>query len=207
FGVALQRYANGIDERKVAMPGATRSISRETTFAEDTMDRVFLRSTLHYLCERVGAELRQQQRQARCVTLKLRYYDFETISRSSTLAEPTDVDQLVFQRALALFEKALSQRKEAIRLIGVEASHLAGHGRQLHMFDGNDEKLARLNETVDRIRRKYGFTSIQTGRTFTLREVFAEDERDFHLHTPSLFGPMRPSISRPAKCSGDADST
>ena len=85
FGEVLHRFANGIDDREVEPPADIKSISRETTFGKDTRDRSLLKATLRYLGERVGAELRQSGKQARCITLKLRYADFTTITRSQTL--------------------------------------------------------------------------------------------------------------------------
>jgi len=84
LGEAMHRYAQGIDERKVEPSPAAKSISRETTFIEDTLDRSFLRGVLGYLGERVGAELRREGKKARRVTLKLRYADFHTITRNRT---------------------------------------------------------------------------------------------------------------------------
>ncbi len=81
-GEVLHRFANGIDGRKVVPPAAAKSISRETTFEKDTRNRQFLEATLRYLGERVGADLRQRGKQAKCVTLKLRYADFTTITQS-----------------------------------------------------------------------------------------------------------------------------
>ena len=118
--------------------------------------------------------------------LKLRYHDFDTINRSSTLAEPTDADQVVFQRALLLLEKALSHRQELVRLIGVEVSGLTGWSQQAHMFEGTNERLARLNQAIDRIRLKYGFTSIQTGRAYALKDIYSRDRKGYRLNTPSL---------------------
>ena len=83
-GETLHRHANGIDGSKVEPLAIVKSIGRETTFAEDTLDRGFLAAMLGYLSEQVGAELRWQDKQARCITLKLRYADFETITRSRT---------------------------------------------------------------------------------------------------------------------------
>ncbi|GAH80797.1 unnamed protein product, partial [marine sediment metagenome] len=91
-GELLHRLANGIDDRKVELPGAAKSISRETTFGKDTKDRSLLKATLRYLSERVGADLRQRGKQARCITLKLRYADFTTITRSHTLKQTSDTD-------------------------------------------------------------------------------------------------------------------
>jgi len=105
FGVSgelLWRYANGIDDREVEPPSAAKSISRETTFGKDTRDHRLLQATLRYLSERVGAELRQQGKQARCVTLKLRYADFTTITRRHTLKQATNADQTIFDTGVKL---------------------------------------------------------------------------------------------------------
>ena len=69
-GVALYQYANGVDNRKVKPPREAKSISREATFARDISDRRLLQAIVHYLCERVGAELRRHNKQARSITLK-----------------------------------------------------------------------------------------------------------------------------------------
>jgi len=98
FGVSgewMHEYSRGIDNRQVEPPGAAKSISRETTFGKDTHDRSLLKAMLRYLSERVGSELRQQGKLAKCVTLKLRYADFTTITRSHTLRQAGDVDQMI----------------------------------------------------------------------------------------------------------------
>jgi len=186
FGELLSRYANGIDDRKVEPPGVARSISRETTFGQDTRDRALLKATLDYLGERVGAELRQKNRQAGCVTLKLRYADFTTITRRHTLVKATDADQTIFNTGLKLLAKALSQEKQPVRLIGIGVSNLTEAGRQLDMLDSSDQRLEQLNKAIDRIRRKYGFTAIQTGRTLLLKDIFPESDDGYTLHTPGL---------------------
>lgn len=171
-GVTLHNYANGIDTRPVEPPGEASSISREMTLAQDTLDQHFIKAMLRYLCEQVGAELRSQNRQARRVTLKLRYSDFETITRSSASAEATSSDDVIFSRAEDLLHKALSQRWELVRLIGVEVSALTGFGRQLRLFEPVPQRLDYLDKAIDRIRKKYGFASIQTGRTLPLKNLF-----------------------------------
>jgi len=185
-GEVLQRFASGVDERKVEPPGEAKSISRETTFAQDTRNRPQLEATLRYLSERVGSELREQNKQARCVTLKLRYADFTTITRSLTLSQPFDADQTIFETGLGLLKKALSQDKRAVRLIGIGVSHLTKPGSQLSMWDSSALKLGQLNRAIDRIRQKYGFTAIQTGRTLLLKDIFPADKGGYTLHTPSL---------------------
>jgi len=186
FAELLHRHANGIDDRKIEPPAAAKSISRETTFAQDTRDRSLLKATLGYLSERVGAELRQKGRQAGCVTLKLRYADFSTITRRHTLIKATDADQTIFDTGLKLLTTALSLEKQLVRLIGIGVSNLTEAGRQLDMLDSSAQRLERLNEAIDRIRKKYGFTAIQTGRTLLLKDIFPPSDDGYTLHTPSL---------------------
>ncbi len=185
-GEVLHRFTNGIDDRKVAPPTAARSISRETTFSQDTRDRPFLEATLRYLGERVGADLRQQDKQARCITLKLRYADFTTITRSHTLPQTSDTDQTIFATGAKLLRRALLEEKQPVRLIGIGVSNLAEPGRQLAMLDASSQRLEQLNRTIDRIRHKYGFTAIQTGRTLLLKDIFPSNGGDYTLQTPSL---------------------
>ena len=186
FVEVLHHHANGIDERKVEPPGAAKSISRETTFGQDTRDHSLLKATLGYLGERVGAELRQEGRQTRCVILKLRYADFSTITRRTTLTKATDVDQTIINTGLMLLERTLSQEKKLVRLIGIGISNLTEPGRQLDMLDTSDSRLERLNKAIDRIRKKYGFSAIQTGRTLPLKDIFPPRDDGYTLHTPSL---------------------
>jgi DNA polymerase-4 len=184
-GEVMHRYANGIDNRRMEPPAPTKSISRETTFGEDTSDRVFLSATLHYLGERVGADLRSHRKQAKCVTLKLRYADFESITRSRTSREAFDADRIIFDVGRELLEEALERRAAAVRLIGIGVSNLIA-GRQLSMLDPWPEILERLNGAIDRIRGKYGFTAIEFGRTFHLRGMFPIEDCRYCLKTPSL---------------------
>ncbi len=186
FGEVLHSYANGIDERKVTPPAEAKSISRETTFAEDTRDYSRLKATLRYLSERVGSQLRQQAKEARCVALKLRYADFTTITRRHTLSRSASADQTIFDSGVSLLKKALSQEKRSVRLVGIGVSGLTESGRQLDMLDSSSQRLEQLNKTIDNIRKKYGFTAIQTGRTLLLKDIFPTGEDGYTLHTPSL---------------------
>jgi DNA polymerase-4 len=186
FGEVLHRFARGIDDKEVEPPAATKSISRETTFGTDSRDHPLLKATLHYLGERVGAELRQRGKQARCITLKLRYADFTTITRRHTLSQTTDSDQTIFDTAVKLLDKALSQERQAVRLIGIGVSNLVEPGKQLDMLDASARRQEELNRAIDRIRNKYGFTAIQSGRTLLLKDLFPETGEGYSLHTPSL---------------------
>ena len=171
FGDMLHRHANGIDDSPVTPPEESKSISRETTFEEDTRDIVFLSATLRYQAERVGAELRELGKQAKCVSIKVRYADFTTITRQRTLPQLTDVDQTIFQTGNDLMQRAVTADRQAIRLIGIGVSILSEPGKQLSLMNSSEQRLEKLNRAVDHIRDKYGFTSIQTGRTVQLKNL------------------------------------
>ncbi len=169
FGDVLHRHANGFDNSPVTPPAEAKSISRETTFEKDTGDFIFLSAILRNLAERVGADLRKQGKQAKCVSIKIRYTDFTTITRQRTTPQMTDLDQTFFQIGNDLLQQAITAERQAVRLIGIGVSNLGEPGRQLSMMDETERRLEKLNRAVDRIRDKYGFTAIQTGTTLQLR--------------------------------------
>jgi DNA polymerase-4 len=178
FGLTLHCFANGIDDREVSMRGEASSISRETTFAVDVSDKTFLFGKLRYLAEKVGTDLRQHGKQAKCVTVKLRYADFTTITRSHTLSQATDSDQSIFKTGNDLMRKALAGDRRALRLIGIGVSNLTAPGKQLSMLNDRELRMAKLESAVDRIRSKYGFSAIQTGGTLWLEDVFPNGDDD-----------------------------
>ncbi|MBN2238150.1 MAG: DNA polymerase IV [Dehalococcoidales bacterium] len=171
-GETMHNHACGIDDRKVEIPGTAKSISRETTFGEDTGDRPFLRSTLRFLGEKVGADLRKHGQQAKTVTIKIRYSDFTTVTRSHTLSHPFNSNETIFDTGLRLFDTAMQGEKRPLRLLGIGVSNIVESGGQLAMLDNEVLRVNQLNKTVDRIRDRYGFSAIQTGRTLTLKDIF-----------------------------------
>jgi len=170
-GEMLHLFANGVDDRQVLSPGEAKFISRETTFGKDTRDRSFLEATLWVQSEKVGADLRERGKQARCVTLKVRYADFTTITRSHTLRESASTDQTIFETGIGLLERALAKEKQAVRLIGIGVSNLVESSQQTTLFASSDRKLEELNKAVDRIRDRYGFEAILTGRAIRLKDI------------------------------------
>ena len=186
FGKLIHDHASGIDDRKVETTIAVKSIRRETTFSRDTKDMATIQATLRYLSERVGSELRQKEKQARCITLKLRYADFTTTTRQQTLPQSADTDQAIFDIGLQLLKNELYRSKQVVRLIGIGVSHLVEAGKQQDMLDPSAQRLENLNVVVDKIRKKYGFSAIQTGRTLQLRDIFPETDEGYSLHTPGL---------------------
>ncbi len=185
-GQVLHDHARGIDDSRLKPPAAARSISRETTLPQDSLDRVLLTSLLRYLSERVGAELRRQEKLAACVFMKLRYDDFDTISRQLRLRSTSDSDQAIFNAGRHMLDRELSRRCQRIRLIGIGVEDLVPPARQLGLWDNDAARWDRLNRAIDRLRGKYGFTAIETGRTLSLRNVFDVVGGDYRLMTPAL---------------------
>jgi len=134
--------------------GSVGSISNERTFAEDISDVHDVESRICGLVERVCWRARKRQVKARTVTLKLRYNDFETLSRSRTV-EPTHSEADLLPVVLELYRK-LRSRKKRVRLVGIKLSNLGTFGKQLELFD----ERARLHRSVDDIRKRFGFDAV-----------------------------------------------
>jgi len=170
-GELLHNYANGIDDREVLPPGEAKSISRETTFQVDTQDRQLLERILWKQSEKIGATLRRESKQAKCVTLKLRYADFSTITRSCTLRESIDIDRVIFEAGMKLLEQPLAKNNQTIRLIGIGVTNIMEMSRQETLFTPSTRKLEKLYQAIDRIRARYGFDAIKTGTSITPEDV------------------------------------
>lgn len=158
-GEQLSDLAFGRDARPVAPDVAARSIGAEETFGRDCRDPRRLESVLRGQAERVASALRQENLAAARVTLKLRFADFRTLTRSWT-GDPTQDGLALYRRAAALFQRiALTQ---AVRLIGMSASRLtrAGTG-QLSLLDPGSVRRERLARAVDGLTRRFGEGTIR----------------------------------------------
>lgn len=162
LGESLARRARGEDPRLVTTREPVKSISRETTFEEDTTDTARLESTLLRLTEDVCRRLRHQRLEARTVTVKIRYSDFVTHTRSHTLRRPLDVDEAFFEEVLSLFRNG-RQRRYRIRLVGVGLSNLVPRSWQDDLFDQELPLLRDLDMRLDAIREKYGRDAVKRG--------------------------------------------
>ncbi|HVR29022.1 MAG TPA: DNA polymerase IV [Thermoanaerobaculia bacterium] len=134
---------------------AAGSLSNERTFRRDVSDPAVIEARLASLCERVCWRVRQRGVEARTVTLKLRYADFETISRSRTI-DPTSSELELFPVLRELYHAARGRRRTPIRLLGVALSNLGRFDGQLELFGGD----RRRNEAVDAIRARFGYDAI-----------------------------------------------
>jgi DNA polymerase-4 len=165
YGPSLAERARGIDSSPVVpLAGPPKSVSREGTFATDISDTAALRAVLRGYCESVGAELRRLGRRGRSLTLKLRYADFTTITRSLTLDQPTQADDILYRTGQTLLEAALARDARAVRLIGFGVSNLVDDAVQLPLEEARWQRLERLDRAVDGLRVKYGRRCLQRGR-------------------------------------------
>jgi DNA polymerase-4 len=170
WGTALYRKARGEDSYEFFVDAEPKSISNNHTFGADTDDRAVLDSTLSHLCQKAAKRLRDAGLYARTLTLTIRYAGFHTITRSKTLAEPTNLDAVILGTLKQLFEEHWD-RQQKVRLLGVELAALTHGGGQLDLLDsGRREKLERLARATDRLRERFGFSKIQLGGSLPDRE-------------------------------------
>jgi DNA polymerase-4 len=163
LGEHLHQLSQGRDDRPVIPDWEPKSVSNETTFDRDTDDRDLLIRTIHELADEVGRRLRHDNFRARKVTLKLRYEDFSTHTKQTSLERPTQSNEEIGRIAIALFNKFPLNRK--IRLIGVGSGELTheDHDRsQLDLF-ASPRKDEKLGHTLDEIREKFGHDSLRRG--------------------------------------------
>jgi DNA polymerase-4 len=164
MGVWLHERANGIDPSPIETRGLPKSISRETTFDEDTVDVALMHRTLFRLVERVGRALRKEGLQAKTITLKLRYSDFSTITRSTTIREGTDLDAVIYGHVKALFDKAYTRRAR-VRLLGAGTSNFVSAAWQppLVADEVDVTKLKGLYKAIDKVRDRFGMDALHVG--------------------------------------------
>lgn len=154
----LERHHSGSDTRR-----SDHSIGNETTLDQPLRDREKMETVLRQLVEEVAGRLRRQKLHARCITVKIRYTNFQTITRSRTLRTPTCFDGDIFKIATNLLARNVSANA-AVRLLGVSVSGLEQTGWQESLFDyGERYTMEKLYEGIDRLRSKYGDDTITLG--------------------------------------------
>jgi DNA polymerase-4 len=169
-GRHLHALANGIDDRDVEPERRPKSIGHEETFPRDIHDRVVLEHELVRLADSVGARLRAHDYAGRTVSIKVRFHDFRTITRSTTLPSPVDTGRAIASAGRSLLDGV--DPTSGVRLLGVSVSGLADHAtRQLTLEDaveqdrsggGGDEdsRWSDASFAMDRIRARFGDAAI-----------------------------------------------
>lgn len=157
YGKRLLEKANGIDDTPVEAYSEQKSLSHEDTFSEDSNDLAFLHAQLLKQTEECGYDLRQEEKLTGCVTVKIRYADFTTVSKQEVI-DYTALDNVLFEKVKDLFGK-LYRPGEKVRLLGVRFSHLIPMTLQMNLFDRSEEKLE-LYKTVDQLKNMFGSAMI-----------------------------------------------
>jgi len=152
-GLSLWNKAHAIDDSPITSYREQKSISTECTFDSDTIDVKKLKSILIAMVEKVAFQLREQNKLTSCVTVKIRYSNFDTETKQIHVPY-TSSDHLLLRSVLGLFEQLYSRRM-LIRLVGVRLSGLVNGNYQISLFDDTEESI-NLYEAIDRIKHKHG---------------------------------------------------
>ena len=162
YGHELARRSRGEDDRMVLTEHEAKSMSQETTFARDVRDDTALERTVRQLAGDVAGYLRKSNLAGSTIRLKLRWPDFSTLTRQSTLPQRTDDETIIAGTALTLLH-AVRKPGQAVRLLGVGVSGLGYPIRQLELWDTGLERSRRLTSAIDALRAKFGEDVIHRG--------------------------------------------
>ncbi len=168
YGHQLYLLARGIDNRPVESDRQVKSVGREITFAVDITAYDQLERVVMELSVDVGRHLRRTQMQGKTVTLKVKYNDFKTITRSKTLDIAANLDEIIYSEARGLLENTLTK---PIRLIGVSVHNLTEKSdNQLSLFGEGEESKSKLTRAMDIVRDKFGEESITRARLLDVKD-------------------------------------
>jgi len=193
-GLWIHDLAHGTDPRRVTPNRVEKSHGMERTFSEDLNDREQLRTILFSFCEEVGFDLRDRGLRGRTVTLKARFSNFETITRTKTLDFPTNLGPRIYRTARALLDKV---PERPLRLLGVQISKLEDVRQpvQGELFNGapkareqwldSNRKLGDATESLDKIRRKFGRRSIVPASLLGRERMRGMDGSDGRADVPA----------------------
>jgi DNA polymerase-4 len=186
-GTSIWKKANAIDPSPVVPFQERKSISTERTFDQDTIDVHKLRGLLIAMTENLAFQLRKGEKLTSCVTVKLRYSDFQTETMQCRIPY-TSADHILIPKILELFEKLYS-RRVLIRLIGVRFSHLVSGGYQINLFDDNEEQIS-LYTAMDELRKKFGDHAVMKAAGIEARSI-GRGENPFDGGPPVLLANRR----------------
>lgn len=159
-GAELWKRSNGIDDSPIIPYHEQKSISTENTFHMDTIDVRFLDNELVRMTEKIAFEMRQQNRLTGCVTVKLRYSNFDTVTKQAMIPY-TASDHILLQKVKELFHR-LYERRMLVRLIGIRFSHLVPGNYQINLFEDTQEMI-HLYQSIDSIKSQFGSGILMRG--------------------------------------------
>ena len=170
-GMMIWKKAHGIDNTPVKPYSEQKSMSTERTFEQDTTDVLFLEQLIVSMTEKLAFQLRKQEKMTSCVTVKIKYSNFDTFSQQQRIPY-TQFDHTLLGLAIDLFRK-LYQRRMLIRLIGVRFSHLVNGTQQLDLFEDTAERV-NLYRSMDGIRKRFGSSAIFRASGLAARKTIEE---------------------------------
>jgi DNA polymerase-4 len=179
-GHAMWQLARGQDDRPVVPDREAKSISTETTFSHDIGDRSVLRNCLLNLVDELATRMRHEGLRGRTVELKVRSSDFETRTRSQSLDEPTNLTQVLWQAALELFKRSVTDEVLPVRLLGVGAIRLTRDPLVQGQLFGQEvlQRQGALDTTIDAIREQFGAEAIHRGSQLEPSETRQQETRE-----------------------------
>ena len=167
-GIVIWKKANGIDSTPVVQYSERKSIGSERTFQRDTMDVAGLHDLLTSMVEKLAFQLRKEEKLTSCVTVKIRYSNFDTHTLQKRVPY-TSFDHVLMPIARELFDR-LYQRRMLIRLVGVRFSGLIRGVQQLNLFEDTSE-MVHLYLAVDKLRKRYGSDSVKRASGIQLHDL------------------------------------
>jgi DNA polymerase-4 len=170
-GIIIWKRAHGIDNAPVKPYSEQKSLGTEQTFDRDTSDVVMLEQLIVSMTEKLAFQLRKQKKMTSCVTVKIRYANFETFSQQKKIPYTT-FDHKLMGTAKELFHK-LYQKGMLIRLIGVKFSHLVNGTEQLNLFEDTSGSV-NLYQSMDQIRKRFGSAAIRRASGFSASDKTEE---------------------------------
>jgi DNA polymerase-4 len=157
-GSDIWKKSQGIDHNPVEPYREQKSISTEQTFEQDTIDVQMLKNLIVSMAENLAYQLRKQQKVTGCITIKIRYSDFNTYTRQLRIPY-TSADHTLIAHSCELFEK-LYEKRMLVRLIGIRFSELVTGSLQINLFE-HTEEMINLYQAMDKIRNRYGDDAVK----------------------------------------------
>ena len=161
-GYSLSRRARGIDDRPVVTERESKSVSKERTFRRDQGRRQDILREMSRLAHQVSQRLVKKELKGRTIQIKVRWSDFDTHTRQTTLNHPVQDPETIASQARELFDE-LWEGHQQVRLIGVGVSNLDNHPQQMRLWDPEVKKDLKIQETLRTLQEKYGENAITQG--------------------------------------------
>jgi DNA polymerase-4 len=152
-GTELWKRSQGLDDAPVMPYVEQKSMGTESTFENDTIDVDFLHRNLARMVEQTAFEMRQQHRLTGCITVKIRYSDFNTLTKQMVIPY-TSADHILLKKVKEIFTK-LYDRRLLVRLVGIRFSHLIPGNYQIHLWEDTEEMI-NLYQAIDSVKNRFG---------------------------------------------------